>query len=420
MSRDSAPTPDLAAVWARVERLWSAALSIGAAEHELDRVLQQIADSARDVVGCKYAALGVLDETGDELKQFVASGISAEVHAKIGDLPTGKGILGVLIREPRPLRLNRIEDHDRFVGFPPHHPPMTTFLGVPIVGRRGPIGNLYLTEKIGAPEFTDQDEALASMLAAYAAVAVENARLNAERERLVRELRSMQASRERFFAMINHELRNALTAVHGWSELWLRKLGQDPPRAAVEVYESSEQAITLLEDVLDLSRLDAERLEPKLREADLVTVIREAVAAGEPEAERRGVRLEIEGSDAPITIRTDPRRVRQILLNLLSNATRHSPANEAVTLALTNHADRVQIDVVDRGEGIAADRQQAIFEAFERSPNDEGRGTGLGLALSRRLARLLGGDLRVESRLGDGARFILELPRYAPTLKIPS
>lgn len=398
-------------MWARVERLWSAALRI-TAEHELDRVLKEITDSARDVVGCQYAALGVLDDTGDALKQFVVSGISDEQYAKIGNLPTGKGILGVLITDPRPLRLKRIVEHGRSVGFPPHHPSMHSFLGVPILGRRGPIGNLYLTEKTGAEEFTEQDEAFAVMLAAHAAVAVENARFIAEREALMTELKSLQASRERFFAMINHEMRNALTAVHGWTELWLRKAGPEPPRAAREVAESSEHAIKLLEDVLDLSRLDAQRLEPKLQDADLIAVIREAVTAVEPAAEPRGVQVELETAVESLPCRTDPKRVRQVLVNILSNAVRHSPENDRVVVRPGTHDERMRIDVIDRGEGIPAERQRTIFEAFERSADDAGKGTGLGLALSRRLAQVLGGDLQVESQVGQGARFTLDLPRW--------
>lgn len=405
------PSIDPQTIWHRVEHLTRAAIRI-TAQYDLDRVLQEIVDSARTVVGARYAALGVLDETGDGLGQFIASGVTPEERARIGDPPRGTGILGILIRDPRPLRLKDLTAHHQASGFPRHHPAMTTFLGVPIVGRDGPIGNLYLTEKDGAKEFTEHDEAFAVMLAAHAAVAVENARFNAERERLLTELRMMQASRSRFFAMINHELRNALTAIHGWSELWIRKSGIDVPRAAREVHESAERAITLLEDLLDLSRLEVAKLQPRVRECDLLEVIREAVGSVEPAAERRGVRLVTVAPDGGIPCRSDPQRIRQIVINLLTNAIRHSPADDAVEVEVATADDRIQVDVVDRGEGIAAEQQAVIFEAFERAGGaDWERGTGLGLALSRKLARLLGGDLTVESRLGAGARFTLALPR---------
>lgn len=403
----AAAQPD---IWQRVERLCRAAIRI-TAEHDLDAVLQQIADSAREVVGARYAALGVLNDRRDALDQFAVSGVTPEQFAAIGELPKGKGILGILIEDPRPLRLQDIASHARSYGFPPNHPPMSSFLGVPILGRSGPIGNLYLTEKLGADEFTKQDEAFAVMLAAHAAVAVENARFHHERDRLMGELRTMQASRDRFFAMINHELRNALTAVHGWAELWIRKLRPDVPRAAVEVYESSERAIHLLEDLLDLSRLDAAKLQPRIKECDAPRVIGEAVATVEPAAERRGVRVELRLPDADLACRTDPQRIRQILINLLTNAIRHSPEGDVVRIVVeTSNRRHVRVHVIDRGPGIPAERQALIFEAFESGGDEIEKGTGLGLALSRRLARLLGGDLTVESEAGAGARFTLEFP----------
>lgn len=396
--------------WERIRQLSEAVVAL-TAERELERVLQQVADSAREVMDARYAALGVLDERGEALARFLVSGVTPEQYERIGHLPSGKGILGVLIRDPRPLRLPDLTRYPESAGFPPHHPQMHSFLGVPILGRAGPIGNLYITEKRDGAEFTAQDEAIAVMFAAHAAVALTNARHHEERERLLREVRAMQVSRDRFFAMINHELRNALTAVHGWAELWVRKTRPDTPRAVREVHESAERAVILLEDLLDLSRLDAERLEPKIREADAWEVARESVSSVEPAAERRGVRLETSGPDGPVSCRTDPQRVRQILINLLTNAIRHSPEGETVRVTLTTDDGTLRYEVVDRGEGIPAELQAAIFEAFERAGKESERGTGLGLALSRKLARLLGGDLTVESGAGEGARFLLRLPR---------
>jgi len=211
--------------------------------------------------------------------------------------------------------------------------------------------------------------------------------------------------------MTNHELRNALTAVAGWTELWIRKTSPDTPRAAVEVQESAERALNLLEDLLDLSRIDADKLEPIIGEGDAWQIVREAVATVEPTAERRGIRIEVSGPAATVTCNTDQQRVRQILINLLTNAVRHSPRDHSIQVELHVTDDMLRFDVVDEGEGIAPEQQGVIFEAFERAGRQTERGTGLGLALSRKLARLLGGDLRVESQLGHGARFFLKVPR---------
>jgi signal transduction histidine kinase len=402
-----------ASVWARVERLVSAATRISA-EHDVSRVLQEIADSARDVIRARYAAIGVLDQTRSGLSEFIASGVPLELRDRIGAPPQGHGILGVLIEDPRPLRLRDLRGHPRSYGFPPHHPSMVSFLGVPILGREGPIGNLYLTEKQGADEFSDEDESLAVMLAAHAAVAIENARTHGQRERLMAELRTLQISRDRFFSMINHELRNALTAVYGWAELLIRRAGADAPRAAREVYESSERTLALLEDLLDLSRIEAERLVPSVREVDGLQIVRESVATIEPIAERKGVTIRTTSPDGSVACRTDPQRVRQILINLLTNAVRHSPEGEAIDVRTRPTDSSIAFEVIDRGEGIQPEQQALIFEAFERAGRQNERGTGLGLAVSRKLAQLLGGTLTVESAVGQGARFTLTIPRTIP------
>jgi signal transduction histidine kinase len=146
-------------------------------ELSLDGVLERIVEAAASVTGAHYAALGVIDRSGTGLERFVTHGMTDEVEKEIGDLPHGGGILGVLIRDAHNLRLHNLSEHPRSVGFPPGHPPMHTFLGVPILLRGVAYGNLYLTEKDGGGDFTDEDEELVSLLAAQAAVAVENARL---------------------------------------------------------------------------------------------------------------------------------------------------------------------------------------------------------------------------------------------------
>jgi signal transduction histidine kinase len=146
-------------------------------ELSLDGVLERIVEAAARVTDAHYAALGVIDRAGTGLERFVTHGMTEELEKEIGDLPHGGGILGVLIRDARNLRLHNLSEHPRSVGFPPGHPPMHTFLGVPILLRGVAYGNLYLTEKAGGSDFTDEDEELVSLLAAQAAIAVENARL---------------------------------------------------------------------------------------------------------------------------------------------------------------------------------------------------------------------------------------------------
>lgn len=392
-----------------LERLFRASIRINS-ERSLHGVLQEVVDSARGIIGCRYAALGILDAAGSGLADFVVSGLAREQVDHIGSLPKGRGVLGLVIDEKRPIRLSRVADHPSAVGFPPNHPVMENFLGVPVAGPNGLVGNLYLADKL-VGDFTEEDEVVAVMFAANAAVAVQNARMDEEAVRMLEDLQSLQRSRDRFYAMINHELRNALTAVYGWSELLLRKAGEDPPRAVNETIEAADYALQLLNDLLDLNRLEAEMLELRAEHTDAPALAREAVASVQPGADASHVTLEVACRAKSIPCHTDPRRVRQILINLLSNAVRHSPRGSAVTVQIDADDAMLKFAVVDRGEGIGPEELAIIFDAYGRAKTNAGGGTGLGLTLSRRLARMLGGDLTVQSDLGRGARFTLTILR---------
>jgi signal transduction histidine kinase len=162
-----------------------------ASELSLDAVLQKIVEAAAELTGARYAALGVLDESGHGLERFVFTGIDAETEAAIGHVPRGRGILGALIEDAKPLRLDDLTADPRSVGFPPHHPPMRTFLGVPILLRSVAYGNLYLSEKAGGEPFTAEDEELVLLLSSQAAVAIENARLYEAATRWLKQLESL-------------------------------------------------------------------------------------------------------------------------------------------------------------------------------------------------------------------------------------
>ncbi|MBS1843809.1 MAG: GAF domain-containing sensor histidine kinase [Actinobacteria bacterium] len=146
-------------------------------ELDLESVLRSVVEAAREVTGAEYAALGVLDEEGLELERFIYLGIDDETRREIGPLPRGRGVLGELIRHPQPLRVPDVESHPHAYGFPPGHPPMHSFLGVPVTIRGEVYGNLYMTEKADGAEFDADDEDSARTLATWAAIAIENARL---------------------------------------------------------------------------------------------------------------------------------------------------------------------------------------------------------------------------------------------------
>jgi signal transduction histidine kinase len=393
----------------RLERLVEAGTLL-VSELSLEGVLEQTVQIAARVIGAKYAAIGVLTPDGATIEKFHTYGMSDAERAAIGPPPRGHGILGLVIREARVIRLPDLSRHPDSYGFPPHHPPMHSFLGAPIAGRRGVFGNLYLTEKMGAPEFTEEDERICVMLAAQTAAAVENARLHEESARLLEEVQNLHRTRERFFAMVNHELRNALAATFGWAEMLVRK--KDPatvPQAAFEVLDSADQAVKLINDLLDLSRLDEDRLRPVMRPIDSLSVTRRAVGRLVPAAEKRGVKLATDAEAGLPPCQTDANRLEQILVNLVGNGLRHASEGGTVRVSIGQRDDRIMLTVENDGPGIAPEDAERIFDIYETRAEDQTRSFGLGLPLSRRLARLLGGELRAVPR-STGGSFVLELP----------
>jgi signal transduction histidine kinase len=168
------------------------------AELDLDVVLNRVLDAARELTEARYAAVGVLNESKGELARFLTRGIDAEAHAAIGALPRGRGVLGTLIEDPRPLRVPDVGEHPHSYGFPHGHPPMRSFLGVPILVDGEPFGNLYLTEKGGAAQFSLADEEAVMVLAEFAAVAIDHARRYAgareRRDELERTVAALEAT----------------------------------------------------------------------------------------------------------------------------------------------------------------------------------------------------------------------------------
>ena len=212
-------------------------------ELSLDALLQRLVETAAELTGARYAALGVIDRTGQRLERFLTTGISPEARAAIGELPHGRGLLGVLIRDATPLRVPDLAADPRSAGFPPNHPPMTTFLGVPIMLRGVAYGNLYLTEKAGGVPFSAEDEELIQLLGAQAAVAIENARLYESSTRWLRQLESL------------NEIGNALA-----SELELEPLLSLVARRLQELVDARLVMIALPEgDALRIAAAEGER-----------------------------------------------------------------------------------------------------------------------------------------------------------------
>jgi two-component system, NarL family, sensor histidine kinase DevS len=410
LPRPARPSGDGRRLEERFRRLVAAGAHIYS-HHTLPEVLQEVVDAARSIVGARYAALALLSPDGSSFESFVTSGMDQATRDRIGDPPSGRGLLGLVIHERRVIRTADIVYHPQRHGFPPHHPVMHSFLGVPITTGKKVLGNLYLTEKLDAVEFGEEDEDIAVLLATQAAVAVENARLSEGSAQLLGQVQAMQRQRDLFFAMMNHELRNALTGVYGWAErLVRRKTPETADRAAREVYDGTERTITLLNNFLDLTRLDAGRMQPVRREVDPAMVVQRVLTGFEPAAEGKQLTLSTKLPGQPPALETDPVRLQQILVNLVSNAVRHSPTGGRIEIGVQVDGDAIEFAVRDEGPGIPTEVRERIFEPFERYDPGSGVGTGLGLPVSRRLAEVLGGRLEVACPPGGGAIFTLKMP----------
>lgn len=277
---------------ARLRSLLEATVAL-TSELSLDALLQRVVEVAASITGAQYAALGVIDETGSALERFVTTGIDAETHEAIGDLPRGRGILGVLIRDATPLRLHDIGSDTRSVGFPANHPPMHSFLGVPIVLRGVAFGNLYLTEKAGGQDFDETDEELVTLLAAQAAVAIENARLYEAATRWSRQLESLhevvrslveETDLDHLLELVCRRLRELIGARFA---LILLPAGEKLRIVAVDA--ESNLSVDLLGTEIDAQRSKAGRVLDR-RQSARVDLVLDDPEVDQDEARRLGVR----------------------------------------------------------------------------------------------------------------------------------
>ncbi len=355
-----------------------------AAELSLEQVLQRIVSVAAQIVGARYAALGVAGEDG-YLMQFVTTGLTPAEREKIGVLPRGHGLLGVLIRRGQPLRVPQIGKDPRRVGFPPHHPPMTSLLGVPIRTHNRIVGDLYLTDKIGGPEFSEDDQQLVELLAAHAGIAIENAHLYGQ----VGEL-TLLRERER----ISRDLHDGIIQDLYAATLQLEDISEDLPEGPVRVRLNNvaDGLSTVITDVRTyIQGLRARALEGR--------PLAEAVAALGQETSLCGdlrVSFALEGEIYPVP---DERAttILHIAREALSNVRRHAAATE-VEVRLVYSREGVTLSIADDGQGFDPD-----------APRDESH---RGLNNLRTRTEDAGGSLSIRSTTGAGTTITVFLPTH--------
>jgi signal transduction histidine kinase len=370
----------------RSERLIRSGLIL-ASELGLEAVLQRIVDEAVDLTDATYGALGVLGPDGD-IAEFVTTGITPEQRGAIGDPPTGHGILGLLISDPRPVRIRNLGDHELSYGFPPNHPPMTSFLGAPVSSRGTVFGNLYLTNKKAADEFDERDQDALVVLAAQAGIAVENARLYAEARALRDEVERLAVleDRERIAKDLHDGVIQSLFAVG--MGLQGTSMASGDPRVADRIDAAVEEIDQVIRDL----RNYIFGLRPgALADRALDAALRELV---EEFGGRSGIVTvaEIDGSVAA-DLASTAGDVLQLAREALSNVGRHSGATTC-RLSLSRVDGRALLEIDDDGKGF--------------DPTSVQRGDGLN-NLDRR-AEAVGGRANVDSEPGRGTTVRVELP----------
>ncbi len=352
------------------------------ADLDLPVLLRHFIEEARSMTGARYGAIGVLDDEGTALSEFLTVGLEPDEEDRIGARPTGRGLLGLLITDARALRVSDIGSHPDSSGFPPNHPPMTSFLGVPIKVRGDVYGNLYLTDKIGWSEFTRDDEALVEALALAAGIAIENARLHTR----VQEV-AVYEDRDRVARDLHDTVIQRLFAV----TLSLQSMAGVAETAGIA--DRMKQAVSDLDATIRQVRstiyeLGAATMDQGLRAEILVLVRDLSPVVG------FHVQVRFEG---PVDSAVPDDVAEHLLATIreaLTNVGRHAVATEA-SLVVSVHDGICDLQVADNGRGLGA------------SESTDG---GFGLVNLRRRAEKLHGHFLVENRESGGTLLSWQVP----------
>jgi signal transduction histidine kinase len=363
---------------AKLRRLVQAILILDA-ELNLPVVLRRIIEEARDLVDAQYGALGVLTEDGRTLDEFLTVGLSHDEERAIGARPTGRGVLGTLIGADKPLRLANLALSPESFGFPPHHPDMTSFLGVPVRVHGEVYGILYLTDKKTAPEFSEDDEELVHALAMAAGIAIENARLHG----LVRD-RALTEDRDRIARDLHDSVIQRLFAI-GLSLQGTARLVERPEavmRIGEAIEKLDETIRQLRKAIFDIElTINKEGLHPKV--LDLVHELRPVL----------GLLPQVSFSGPVDTMVSDAlvEEVLAVLREALTNVGKHARASQVVITVAAG--DELRLVVADDGDGIG-----------------DGSATGLGLKNLRQRAERLGGNIELGTSREGGTRLTWHVP----------
>jgi signal transduction histidine kinase len=387
---------------------------------DLEIVLSTIVSRATQLAGMDGGAIFEYDEAGEVFRLHTTDRLSEELVAALGaaPIPRGEGAIGGLALTGEPVQIRDIADEGSYqsrvreilirLGY-------RSLLAVPLLREDRLLGGLVVNRK-SSGEFSPQVIDLLRTFATQSALAIQNARLFREIEAKGRELEAASRHKSEFLANMSHELRTPLNAIIGFSEvLYERMFGEINEKQTEyvgDILESGRHLLSLINDILDLSKIEAGRMELELNDFDLPSTIENTLILVRERAVRRGIELRRTIDEHLGKVRADERKVKQVLLNLLSNALKFTPEGGRIDVRAAVRDGTAEISVTDTGVGIAPEDQAAVFEEFRQvgTASKKVEGTGLGLAISRKFIELHGGSIWVKSQLGAGSTFAFTLP----------
>jgi PAS domain S-box-containing protein len=392
----------------RLEAIVHASIALGDEVSKPDgvsRVLQGIADWARRLTGADYAALGIGTDSGKPFHPWVFSGMDPEVFRKLGHYPRPVGVLGWVARQGQSMRVEDVHVSPLFQKLPSGHPELGPFLGIPVRYETRSMGNLYLANKEGGPPFTEEDQRIIELLAAYAGVLIENSNLHLGLAKALK-------SREEVLAVVSHDLRNPLNAIALSTRLLPRIRHNDElfSRKVDVIRSTVEQMSQLIEELINAGAIEAGRLSLHRQPHDIEACLREVVEMLRPAALEKEQHLELQLDPGLPLVLYDLPRMRQVVANLVGNAIKYTDTHGTLHISARCEQDELVVCVQDSGPGIAAEDLPRLFDRYWRVRGASQSGTGLGLYIVKGIIEAHGGRTWVESEVGRGSRFYFSLP----------
>jgi PAS domain S-box-containing protein len=373
----------------------------------VESLFQVIVDQARSIADAQFAALGVGNDPDKPFESWTFSGVDPAHAAIMGRYPRPRGLLGEVVRTGRVVRLRDLREHPAFVGFPPEHPSMTSFLGVPVFSTGRIIGHLYLANKRSADEFSAEDQQFVEMLTERAGIVLQIKQLNEEVQAAVR-------TRDNLLAVVSHDLRSPLSAIQLSATLaMLPPPGGDrrANRKQLDVIaRSAERMSHLIDDLLQAATIEAATFTISPEREDVGPLVDEVLAAIEPLAAEKSIHLQKRAPPNLPPIYCDRYRLGQVFGNLLGNAVKFVPEQGKIEVRAWVQEKDVHFAVCDNGPGVPDDQVAHLFDRYWKGKAEGRHGTGLGLFIAKGIVDAHGGRIWFENEANGGSSVHFTIP----------